>query len=610
MCGIFGYIGKKQNNSLLLDGLSRLEYRGYDSCGIACLSDEEIFIEKAQGRISNLRDKIERSEDLGGFSIGIAHTRWATHGRPSEVNSHPHCDSAAEICVVHNGIIENFEELRTELRDKGYCFKSETDTEVIPNLIRDNYDGDLKAAVLKSVKQLNGSFAVCVFKKDEPNRLIGIKKDSPLVVGVGEDSYYLASDSIALLPYTKQEICLEDEEIVCIDGDAVEIFDFEGNVRKAVAAEITIDSQDAEKGDYEHYMLKEMYEQPEIIKRLINLYFENKEIVLPELGLSLDEIRKCERVYFVACGTAYHAGFVSKYLFEKYSAIDVEIDVSSEFRYRDLRVKENSIVVAISQSGETADTIAAVKQFKDQGAKVISVCNVMGSSLTRISDGYIYTACGPEVGVASTKAYTSQVFCLMLLCMYMAKAKNEVSQEFVDELLEDIKKVPKAIDKILKDSKTVIENIASHYSKVGCFLFLGRGINYPTAMEGALKLKELSYIPAEGYAAGEMKHGPIALIDEYRAVVCIALKDALYDKMFSNIQEIKARKGKVFALISEGDEKIKTASDEYVEIPNIRAELSPLLAVIPLQLWAYYIAKNLGYDIDKPRNLAKSVTVE
>lgn len=608
MCGIFGYIGKSEKINLLLEGLGRLEYRGYDSCGISYFSKDKILVKKQQGRIANLQADIDALKSARDFTVGIAHTRWATHGKPNKKNAHPHVDMQKNISIVHNGIVENFSELKDELRDLGFVFKSETDTEVIAHLISYYYNGDIKEAVFEAVKKLEGSFAVCVMAKDHQNTLIGIKQNSPLVVGVGKDSYYLASDSLALVPYTDKEICLQDGQVVVIEDDQVQLYDFNANKKKIKVTDITISSQDAEKGDYDHYMLKEIFEQPAIFKRLVSLYTKKNEIVLPDLNLSEAQIKKLEKIYIVACGTAYHAGMVAKYFFEKFAGIDVEIDVSSEFRYREFTLRKNSLVIAVSQSGETADTIAAIKLFKEKGAKVVSVCNVLGSSLTRESIGWIHTASGPEIGVASTKAYTSQVLCFFFMSLYMAKIKG--TEEDISKYIKELKKLPKQYEEILNNDTQTIENVASFYSKIGCFLFLGRGVNYPTALEGALKLKELSYIPAEGYAAGEMKHGPIALIDEYRAVVCVALNDRLYEKMFSNIQEIKARKGKVFALITKGDKKIKALADEYIELPKISEALSPIIAVLPLQLIAYYIALNLGFDIDKPRNLAKSVTVE
>jgi len=512
--------------------------------------------------------------------------------------------------VVHNGIIENFEELKAQLRDSGHVFVSETDTEVIAHLIEEYNGSDLKSAVLKAVSRLEGSFAICVISKNEPDTLIGARKDSPLVAGIAEDGVYLASDSLALVPYTDKEICLQDGEIISISNGKLEICDGTGTCRPAKPTPILISSQDADKGEYEHYMLKEIYEQPRILRHLIQTHIQKDSVRLPDIGLTREQLKKVRKVRIVACGTAYHAGLVGKYLLEKIGGVDVEIDVSSEFRYRHCRIRKGDLVVAISQSGETADTLAAVKRFREQGANVISVCNVLGSSLIRVSDGYIHTASGPEIGVASTKAYTSQVLSLFFLALYWGQLKKTVSSQQRMDLLNELAKIPRNVQDILETSRQTVEHIAAHYSSFGCFLFLGRGLNYPTAMEGALKLKELSYIPAEGYAAGEMKHGPIALIDEYRAVVCVALRDSLYDKMFSNIQEIKARQGKVVALINRGDKKIKNVADEYIELPVCREECSPLLAAIPLQLLAYYIAHNLGYDIDKPRNLAKSVTVE
>jgi len=609
MCGIFGYIGKSLARGVLLDGLARLEYRGYDSCGIASVGSKGLTIDKAMGRIANLREKLGVQTEQP-MTIGVAHTRWATHGRPSDANSHPHTGTNGRIAAVHNGIIENFEELRQELTAKGHKFVSQTDTEVIPQLIEEYYSGDIVDATFKAIARLDGSFAVCVFTADDPDTLIGFRKDSPMVVGVCADGYLIASDSIALLPYTKKELCLNDGELVVLRKDRIELFDFAGVRREATITEIVIDSQDAEKGEFAHYMLKEINEQPGILYRLAHEHLRNGSVVIPEFEKFVDQLKNIEKLYIIACGTAYHAGYVGKYLLERCAGFDVEIDVSSESRYRDIRLKKNSMVLAVSQSGETADTLAAVKRFKKLGASVISICNVKGSSLTRVADATMYTLCGPEVGVASTKAYTSQVFCVLMMALYIASLKGEMTPAAIAEIAKEAERIPALAKQVIESSKKVVEEIAAHYSKLGCFLFLGRNLNYPTAMEGALKLKELSYIPAEGYAAGEMKHGPIALIDEYRAVVCVAPHDALYEKMFSNIQEIKARKGRVLAIVTEGDTKVRALADECIEIPVVREELSPLLAVIPLQFLAYDIARNLGYDIDKPRNLAKSVTVE
>jgi glucosamine--fructose-6-phosphate aminotransferase (isomerizing) len=610
MCGIFGFIGKETPLSLLLEGLSRLEYRGYDSCGIAGIG-EKTLIKKQKGKIFQLRESLK--DHLGRkFSISILHTRWATHGKPNRVNAHPHFDCKKEIIIVHNGIIENNLQLKKELSRERHRFISQTDTEVIAHLI-EKYckDYKLEEAVIKAVRRLKGSFALGIISKKEPNKLIGVRKGSPLIVGIEKNRYFLASDIPALLPFTRKVVYLKEEEMAVLHREKVEIIDFVKNKRLKVEIEdVKIKPEAAEKGKYPHFMLKEIFEQPKVLEKTLSLYVKGERVIFPQLKLKESYLRNLKKIYITACGTAYHAGLVGKYFLEKYTDLDVEIDVSSEFRYRRINLGKNDLLLAISQSGETADTLAAVKEAKNKGAKILSICNVLGSSLVKESDGFIYTLAGPEIGVASTKAYTAQLISLYLFGIYLGKIKGTIREKERRKILKELKEITFHQQRILEKTEKV-KKIAKKFSRFGCFLFLGRGINYPSSLEGALKLKEISYIPAEGYPAGEMKHGPIALIDEYRAVVCIALKDDLYEKMIANLQEIKARKGKILGILNEEDKEAKNLSDEIIYLPQLKnQDLSPLLVAPVLQLFAYFVAKNLGYEIDQPRNLAKSVTVE
>ena len=609
MCGIFGYLGKPRLTSSFIEGLARLEYRGYDSCGIVGIRDNSFFMKKRTGKIAKLKSELSaRIKDE--YPVAILHTRWATHGRPTKTNAHPHFDSKKKIAIVHNGIIENFIPLKNELTKEGVLFKSETDTEVVVQLISKFYKGNLLEAVKKAIKKLKGSFALAVISKDEPKKLIGVRKGSPLIVGFAKGGSFLASDIPALLPYTREVVYLKDERIAVFDDAKVSVQTFKGKNIKLKKEKITIKAEAAEKRGYEHFMLKEIFEQPEVLSKTISMYSREEKISFPNAKFNLTHLKKIKNVFITACGTAYHAGYVGKYFFEKYCGVDVKIDTSSEFRYRTLRITKNDLLIAISQSGETADTLAAVKEAKKIGAKVLSICNVLGSSLTKESDGLIYTLAGPEIGVASTKAYTAQLMSIYLFGLYLGQAKGVLSKNKAQNISEELAKISHHQRQILKHTKD-IQKIARKFSKFGCFLFLGRGINYPSAMEGALKLKEISYIPAEGYAAGEMKHGPIALIDEYRGVVCVAPQDALYEKMIANMQEIKARKGRLLGILNEGDNEAKTLCDDKIFIPSLKnQDLSPLLVAVAMQLFAYYVAKNLRCEIDQPRNLAKSVTVE
>lgn len=610
MCGIFGYTGKGVSIAALIDGLSRLEYRGYDSCGIAAIKDSQFFLKKRAGKISQLAEDLKNEAQIK-IPLAILHSRWATHGKPSHNNSHPHRDCNHEIALVHNGIIENYLKIKDDLIKKGHKFVSETDTEVVAHLIEEfSKKFSFEQAIYGAIQELEGSFALGIISRKYPEQLIGIRKGSPLILGMTKDGSFLASDIPALLPFTKEIAYLKEGELVILNKERAQLFGFNSAPLILKTETTHIKPEEAEKKGYDHFMLKEIFEQPHVLHKLFSLYVKDNVIHFPQLNFSASYLRKVKNIFITACGTAYHAGYVARYFLEKYCAMDVKLDTSSEFRYRNLHITSDDLLLVISQSGETADTLAAVKEAKKLGAKVLSICNILGSSLVKESDGIILTHAGPEIGVASTKAYTAQVFSLYLFCLYLARIRQTITLEKKKEALRELSHIPAHIEEVLKNTDKV-HRIAKKFSKFGCFLFLGRGINFPSALEGALKLKEISYIPAEGYPAGEMKHGPIALIDEYRAVVCIAPQDNLYEKMISNIQEIKARKGEVLAILNHGDKEASLLSDEVVHVPKLaNQDFSPLMVVVCLQLFAYYVAKNLGCDIDQPRNLAKSVTVE
>jgi len=610
MCGIIGYVGEKEAVPILLNGLKKLEYRGYDSSGVGVTSptNGKLVLRKAQGKILSL-EKLIKSSPLPKSSTGISHTRWATHGAPNRVNAHPHADSKGKILIVHNGIIENYEELRSELKKKGHKFLSETDTEIVAHLIESNYKGNLFKAVQKSIKRLKGAFALGVISSNHPDQLIAARIGSPLIIGLGKNENYIASDVPAILEYTKKIIYLKDGQIALITKEKVSLFGFDGKAVKPKIDKVNFTIDAVQKAGYDHFMMKEIHEQPEVLKKMLESRLKGDSVVFEGLGLTDSQLKGIKNIIVIACGTAYHAGMVGKYIIEAMSSVPVTVDVSSEFRYRNPIVGKKSLVIAISQSGETADTLAAVREAKIRGAKIVSVCNVLGSSLARESNGVLYTHAGPEIGVASTKAYTAQLCMLYLLALKFSEIHKTISKKEIHKLVVDLKNIPNLLNKVLKDKK-VIAKIAKANSHFGCFLFLGRNINYPTALEGALKLKEISYIPAEGYAAGEMKHGPIALIDEYRAVVCVATQSDTYDKMISNIQEIRSRKGKVIVIATAGDKMIENYASHVIYVPKTNSFLTPLLAAIPLQLIAYYISVKRGCDVDQPRNLAKSVTVE
>lgn len=611
MCGIFGYIGKGRSVRELIEGLAKLEYRGYDSCGIIGFTPQgrRIF-KKQRGKIRGLKD-ILRDELNTQIVRGLLHTRWATHGQPTRVNAHPQRSCGKNFFVVHNGIIENYMALKDVLVTKKHRFISDTDTEVIAHLLEDltEHDG-WDQAIFQLTDKLKGSFALGIIAQEDVTKIVGIRKGSPLAVGINREEVFLASDIPALLPFTSNIVYLRDEEIVVAKLQGIEIFNFKKRKISFSVEKVKFKPEAVEKEGFEHFMLKEIFEQPDVLERTISLYVRKGRIHFPELHLSDNFLRKVRKIYITACGSAYHAGYIGKYFLERFVQQDIEVDTSSELRYRDIDFRKDDLMIAISQSGETADTLAAVRKAHQQGVNVISICNVLGSSILKESTGYIYTPAGPEIGVASTKAYTNQIMVLFLFGLYLSSLKKRISCAKYRSVLNELKRIPQLQKEILA-SVNKIKIIAKRFSRLGCFLFLGRGINYPSALEGALKLKEISYIPAEGYPAGEMKHGPIALIDEYRAVVCIAPHDDLYEKMVANIQEIKARKGKVLSVVNHDDRNVRKLSDSVIFVsPTKEVYVTPLLVALPLQLFAYFVAKNLGCEIDQPRNLAKSVTVE
>ena len=610
MCGIVGYVGDKFVDSLLVAGLERLEYRGYDSAGIATLNRGRLKIKKTAGKIQLLKEKLK--EDPLDGELGIGHTRWATHGEPTTVNAHPHTDCRGEIAVIHNGIIENFQLLRDKLIKEGHIFKTDTDTEIIAHLIEKFLKDDLHLAVRKSLKFLKGSYALAVISRKDPKKIVAARWESPLVIGMGKKENFLASDVGAILNLTSRIIFLEDGETATIAKNEVKVFGKGGRLIKKRVKRLKWEILRGPKRDgYRHFMLKEIHEQPNIIRYVLkrrisrdksDLYFENT-------NLSEKKISKIERIIIQACGTSWHVGLVGKYLFEKHLRLHTEVDISSEFRYRNPVAGGDTLVMAISQSGETADTLAGIRLAKSKFLQVLSLCNTIESTIARESDGVIYVYAGSEIGVASTKAYTAELLALFLLTINWGILRNSISREKARKMIKELEKIPSALEELLDNQKEIHE-CAQKFYQTPNFLFLGRSFNYPTALEGALKLKEISYIHAEGYAAGEMKHGPIALVDEKMPVVCIALKDSVYEKMVSNIREVKARNGKVIAVATKGDDQIRKYADHTIFIPPIAEEFSPILAVIPLQLLAYHIAIKRGCHVDQPRNLAKSVTVE
>ncbi len=615
MCGIVAYIGKKDAFPILIKGLSRLEYRGYDSAGIALLNNGELNLYKKQGKVANLVE-FTNGKDINGH-VGIGHTRWATHGEPNDVNAHPHYSMDKRIAIIHNGIIENYDTIREELISRGYEFKSQTDTEALVHLIDDiqkTEKVELIEAVRHALQSVIGAYALVVISKDHPNQLIAARKSSPLVVGIGEDNseFYLASDATPIVEYTNQVVYLNDEEIAIVDvNEGLRITNIANQEKTPYIQELELHLEALEKGGYEHFMMKEIFEQPRSIHDCFRGRLNAAEGFVQLGGLKDYEKRllNAKRIVFVACGTSWHACQVAEYLIEDLARINVEVEYASEFRYRNPIISEKDVVIAVSQSGETADTLAALELAKARGASIFGICNVVGSSISRITDAGSYTHAGPEIGVASTKAFTAQVTVLTLLALRLAYKKETLSNSRFRSLLTELEAIPEKVKRVLEKNE-LIKEIAAHYKDSANALYLGRGSSFPVALEGALKLKEISYIHAEGYPAAEMKHGPIALIDEDMPVFVIATKGTSYEKVVSNIQEVKARKGKIIAIVTEGDTQVKEMADHVIEIPATDEHLVPLIATIPLQILSYHIALMRGCNVDQPRNLAKSVTVE
>jgi glucosamine--fructose-6-phosphate aminotransferase (isomerizing) len=613
MCGIVGYIGDRDCVPLLITGLKRLEYRGYDSAGIAVLN-RNIDVVRRLGKLRELETALEKgaSGTKVEATIGIGHTRWATHGKPSEENAHPHSDCTGRFAVVHNGIIENYVALREALVERGHIFRSQTDTEVIAHLVEEKYDGDLLIAVRDAIEDLRGSYAIAVLAKDEPDRIIAARKDSPLILGIGDGENFIASDIPAILGSTRSVLLLENDEIADVKRDRIKVYNVENNMMKVERDiyEVRWDDEAAEKCGYEDFMLKEINEQPVAIRETIRSSFHGGRVNIDMASHLTDEdIKAVRKIFIVACGTSYHAGLIGKTVIENWAGIPVEVDIASEFRYRNPIIDKNTLVIAISQSGETADTLASLREARDRGATVVAISNVVGSTITREADGIIYTHAGPEIGVAATKTLVSQIAAVYVIALYLAQVRNTMSQNEIERYIEELKSIPGKIEEQLKDN-SAIEECAGRFVSCKSFLFLGRGIGLPVALEGALKLKEISYIHAEGYAAGEMKHGPIALLEKEVPVVVVATKGHTYEKVVSNIQEVRARDSFVIAVATEGDEEIKNHADYVLFVPETSEYLSALPSVVPLQLLSYYIAKNRGCNVDQPRNLAKSVTVE
>lgn len=613
MCGIVAYLGGRESAPVVVKGLKRLEYRGYDSSGVAIIDPKQgMKIYKKKGKVADLENVLKNETFYSNVAIG--HTRWATHGEPNDVNAHPHISHSGRLSLVHNGIIENYNSLKQVLINKGYTFSSQTDTEVLVNFIEEIQRSGgypLEEAVRLALKDVVGAYAIVIMDRENPNRLIGARKGSPLVIGVGQDEYFFASDATPIVEYTKEVVYLDDLEIAVVSENGLEIRNLQNESSDPLIQTVDLELEAIEKGGYDHFMLKEIFEQPRSIADCLRGRVHADEALIQLGGLRdyLGKLAKAKRIVFVACGTSWHAGLVGEYLFEELARINVEVEYASEFRYRNPIIKEGDIVIAISQSGETADTLAALELAKAKGAIILGVCNVVGSSISRVTDAGVYTHAGPEIGVASTKAFTAQVTVLSMIAIATAHKKGTITDETFRRLLTEMSEIPKKVEKILGLADE-IKDISRLYTFAQNFIFLGRGLNFPVALEGALKLKEISYIHAEGYPAAEMKHGPIALIDEDMPVVFIATRDSSYEKVVSNIQEVKARKGRVIAIVSEGDTEVRKMVDFAIEVPNTHEVLQPLLTVIPLQLLSYYIAVLRGRNVDQPRNLAKSVTVE
>jgi glutamine---fructose-6-phosphate transaminase (isomerizing) len=612
MCGIVAYVGHREAAPLVIKGLKRLEYRGYDSSGIALINELGLSVFKKKGKVVEL-EGILAGQNIHA-NIGIGHTRWATHGEPNDVNAHPHQSNGKRLALIHNGIIENYNTLKQSLINKGYTFSSQTDTEVLVNFIEEiqkSKNCDTPEAVRIALMEVVGAYAIVVMDSQNPNQLVAARKGSPLVIGIGEKEFFFASDATPIIEYTKEVVYLDDLEVAVVNEKGLVITNLKNEKQDPFVHTVELELEAIEKGGYDHFMLKEIFEQPKSIADCLRgrLLADEAIIQLGGIRNHLPKLAKAKRIVFVACGTSWHAGLVGEYLFEELARINVEVEYASEFRYRNPIIKEGDFIIAISQSGETADTLAALELAKSKGAIILGVCNVAGSSIARLTDEGVYTHAGPEIGVASTKAFTAQVTVLTLMAIATARAKGVLSEEKFRTLLLELDAIPQKVEKILAKVEEV-KDIARLFTFASNFIFLGRGLNFPVALEGALKLKEISYIHAEGYPAAEMKHGPIALIDEDMPVVFIATKDSSYEKVVSNIQEVKARKGRVIAIVSEGDKQVKEMVDFCIEIPNTDEILQPLLTSIPLQLLSYYIAVFRGRNVDQPRNLAKSVTVE
>jgi len=612
MCGIVGYIGKSEAYPIVIKGLRRLEYRGYDSTGVAIIQDGKLLVHKKKGKVAELEEAVLGKNMHSHIAIG--HTRWATHGEPSDRNAHPHLSNNGRLAMLHNGIIENYAPIKKELISKGYTFKSDTDTEVLLNFIQDIQDNnkcDLEEALRIALKRIVGAYCILLIDQDDPETIIAARKGSPLVIGIGKEAHYLASDASPIIEYTKEVVYVNDYEIAIVRKDELILKNLGNEKQTPFIQKLDMELAAIEKGGYEHFMLKEIFEQPDTIYDCLRgrLLHEQLEIVMAGVDNNIEALTKASRIIIVACGTSWHAGLYAEYLIEELCRIPVEVEYASEFRYRNPVIHAGDVIIAISQSGETADTLVALESAKEKGAFIFGIVNAVGSSIARLSNAGAYTHAGPEIGVASTKAFTGQLTVIAMMALKMAKAKSSITEERYVHLVNELASVPEKVKEILADT-SVIEKIALKFKDAKDFLYLGRGYNFPIALEGALKLKEITYIHAEGYPAAEMKHGPIALVDENLPVVFVATKDMYYDKVVSNIQEIKARKGQIIAVASVGDQVLPTMSDNIMFVPEIDEVIAPLLSVIPMQLLSYYVGVAKGIDVDKPRNLAKSVTVE
>lgn len=613
MCGIVGYTGKRQAYPIVIDGLKKLEYRGYDSAGVALQTGDAIKVYKKEGKVAALEEFVAEQSTAG--TTGIGHTRWATHGEPSDRNAHPHISKSGNLAMIHNGIIENYASLKNELIKEGYEFKSDTDSEVLLNFIEDiqlNNNCSLEEAIRIALKRVTGAYVILIVSADQPDTIIAARKGSPLVIGIGNNEHFLGSDASPMLAYTKEVVYINDYELAIVRPDELILKNLGNETITPFVQKLDMELAAIEKGGYDHFMLKEIFEQPTTIADSLRgrLVLNDSKIILSGIDSIQDKLLNARRIIIVACGTSWHAGLVAEYVIEELCRINVEVEYASEFRYRNPIISEDDVIIAISQSGETADTLVALERAKEHGATIFGIVNVVGSSIARISHAGCYTHAGPEIGVASTKAYTAQLAVLMLLALKVAKLKGTISEERFVELSHELNSVPEKVEWVLKNEVDNIKAIAYKYKDAHDVLYLGRGYNFPTALEGALKLKEISYIHAEGYPAAEMKHGPIALVDETLPVVFVATKDIYHEKVISNMQEIKARKGKVIAVVSEGDEMTHSIADDVMTVPVLDEVIAPILTVVPLQLLSYYIGVYRGLDVDKPRNLAKSVTVE